>query len=208
MTTYYPRWKPQSFDWFISDPHFKHENIVRLSKRPFQNIQEMDEMLILNWNRCVQPGQKILCLGDVSLTKDRISLDRIFSRLQGDKYLIAGNHDHWLKHEDLHRHWTLLSDIERFTLTHPTTDKGQNVVFSHFPLWTWEGASRGNWMVHGHCHGNADYANTNTTRQDVGVDAVARIVGEYRPISWRELSQVMDKKKYLPVDHHGDKEEM
>ena len=39
--------------FFTSDTHFGHANIIRLCNRPFQNVEEMNEVLIENWNKVV-----------------------------------------------------------------------------------------------------------------------------------------------------------
>ena len=39
--------------FYIADLHLGHSNIIRLSKRPFNNVAEMDNALIDNWNKVV-----------------------------------------------------------------------------------------------------------------------------------------------------------
>lgn len=39
--------------YFTSDLHLGHRNILRLCDRPFASIEEMDEVLMDNWNRKV-----------------------------------------------------------------------------------------------------------------------------------------------------------
>ena len=78
--------------FFTSDLHFGHKNIIQYSGRPYQDVNEMREILILNWNSVVKPINTIFILGDVVMGQREDSLTAI-SRLNGVKFLIPGNHD-------------------------------------------------------------------------------------------------------------------
>ena len=39
--------------FFTSDTHFYHANIINFCKRPFANVETMNEALIENWNAVV-----------------------------------------------------------------------------------------------------------------------------------------------------------
>lgn len=53
--------------WFTSDLHLNHSKIIEYCNRPFSNIEEMNEMLINNWNSVVKPKDIVFCLGDIAL---------------------------------------------------------------------------------------------------------------------------------------------
>ena len=52
--------------WFTSDLHFNHLNILKYEpkSRPFENVAEMNEALIKNWNDRVKPEDTVFVLGD------------------------------------------------------------------------------------------------------------------------------------------------
>lgn len=37
--------------WFVSDLHLAHKNIIKYCSRPFDNVNQMNEILIQNWNK-------------------------------------------------------------------------------------------------------------------------------------------------------------
>lgn len=39
--------------FYIADLHLGHEAVIRMCDRPFSSIDEMDSMLIKNWNSIV-----------------------------------------------------------------------------------------------------------------------------------------------------------
>ena len=55
-------------DWFYSDPHFGHRNIIDYEHRPFRDAEEMNRMLIHRYNRMVKPDDVCLWMGDAFLT--------------------------------------------------------------------------------------------------------------------------------------------
>lgn len=80
--------------YFISDTHFNHKNIIKYCNRPFADVKEMNEILINNWNDTVSQDDTIYHLGDFALGNKEQSLN-IIHELNGNKFLILGNHDKW-----------------------------------------------------------------------------------------------------------------
>ena len=40
-------------NFFTSDLHFGHDNIIRFDHRPFNSVEEMDQIIIERWNKKV-----------------------------------------------------------------------------------------------------------------------------------------------------------
>lgn len=77
--------------WFTADPHYWHDNILKYCNRPYADVEEMNEMLIHNWNSVVAQEDTVYCLGDFSLAFRSVEL--FSNRLLGTKKLVPGNHD-------------------------------------------------------------------------------------------------------------------
>lgn len=77
--------------WYSSDHHFWHANVIRYCNRPFNSVVEMNEALVAKWNAAVKPEDTVYYLGDFSLAFRSVEL--YTRRLNGEKILIAGNHD-------------------------------------------------------------------------------------------------------------------
>ena len=48
--------------FYISDWHYGHANVIAFDNRPFKSLLEMDEALVDRWNAVVSPGD-IVFLG-------------------------------------------------------------------------------------------------------------------------------------------------
>lgn len=89
--------------YFIADPHFGHANMIKLANRPFKNLEEMDKILIKNWNNTVKPEDEIYIIGDFSWYTNLEKINSLLKKLNGKKFLITGNHDHFLKNKNFNR---------------------------------------------------------------------------------------------------------
>jgi calcineurin-like phosphoesterase family protein len=127
--------------WVTSDTHFGHHNIIEYCSRPFEDVDEMDEELIRNWNLCVGKNDIVYHVGDFGLSK-RERLIEIRLRLNGRIVLIKGNHD---------RGRIAMEDIGIYEF-HPNDlliwEGDTSIYFSHVPNFERKGTIH----LYGHVH--------------------------------------------------------
>ena len=192
--------------FFTGDTHFSHKNVIKYCNRPFETAAEMNEKLIENWNKVVTKSDIVYHVGDVAFEKDQDKLDKLLSKLHGEKHLVWGNHDKGLKGSKLLRHFHSLSDIK--TLVVPVT-KGeiishQRIVLCHYAMRVWDQAHYGALQFYGHSHGTLPHM---ANQLDVGVDNASNLLGEYRPFSFEEaiFFAMQQSANEINVDHHFDR---
>lgn len=78
--------------FYTSDLHLGHNNVIEFENRPFKDLDEMDKSIIQKWNNKVSKGDSVYILGDLSFYKGE-KTNEILRQLNGNKYLITGNHD-------------------------------------------------------------------------------------------------------------------
>ena len=83
--------------WFSADFHLSHKNIIKYCNRPFDSIEEMNEVIVQNFNEVVHPGDTIILAGDLCLSHRPATAQKWLKRLNGQKIVLRGNHDHWDK---------------------------------------------------------------------------------------------------------------
>lgn len=188
--------------WFTADLHIGHSAVIRYARRPFANVDEMNEALIKNWNDCVSPKDDIYVLGDLSFC----SLSRTISylsRLNGRKYWIFGNHDKKLRNrEGILQFFEWGKDLTTIKIPDSDAYQGQQrIVLCHYAMRVWDKSHFGTWQLYGHSHGSLP-DDRHSLSMDVGVDNC-----NYRPISYEEIKTKMKLKTWKPIDHHGDRDE-
>jgi calcineurin-like phosphoesterase family protein len=174
--------------WFTSDTHWGHANIIKFCNRPFADITEHDEMLIKNWNDCVQPGDDVYHLGDFALRRDP---QAVFRRLNGNKHLVIGNHDREKRMRQLD--WAWVKDVYYLKLGKRPSER---IWLSHFPHLSWNKSHKGSMHLHGHCHGELP-DDGRSRRADVGVD-----VWDFKPV---HLDTILAFMKDRGPTHHHDR---
>ena len=136
--------------YYISDLHFGHANVIRFDHRPFSGVEEMEEILVMNWNAAVRPGDTVHILGDFCWGKSDEWI-RILRRLNGNKVLILGNHDLSQYPPALRQHFADIKDYKEIE------DNGRRVIMSHYPIMFYKHSNnRKYYMLCGHVHNTAE----------------------------------------------------
>jgi len=169
--------------WYISDTHFSHRNIIRFIKedgtklRNFSTLQEMDDLMIENWNKVVRPKDTIVHLGDVVINRKAL---QILENLNGRKILIRGNHDIFRTKEYL----KFFEEIRGGEVK-----PGVKIIFSHYPIHP--SSLKEGWInVHGHIH------DKNVLLENREIDyrffnlSIEKM--DYKPIEWNELLKLIE----------------
>jgi calcineurin-like phosphoesterase family protein len=131
--------------WFISDTHFFHHNILTFEtgRKEFSCLDDMHETIIERWNAHIKPKDIVHHLGDVTFRYDG-PFNELMSRLNGEKYLLLGNHDK-LQNGSLQR-W-----FQRVDLWSGKRFQKYGFVTSHIPL-RYDQLRNVRINVHGHTH--------------------------------------------------------
>jgi calcineurin-like phosphoesterase family protein len=154
--------------WVISDTHFLHTNIVKYQNRP----KNHNQLMFYNWNSLVDKKDIVIHCGDLSAGVGSVKngyykLKKICNNLNGKKYLIGGNHDHFSKKQYLELGFELIGDIGDFDnylfchyppiLDKYTKDYQKPIINKLIELWE-SGNYKG--IIHGHQHSRKiDYKN-------------------------------------------------
>lgn len=189
--------------WFMSDLHYNHENVIKFNRRPFENVKEMNWHIEQELITKVGPGDILFDMGDLFWKTDETTMKNVISLASPKEwYKILGNHDNYnvYRKSYIGTLFTLLSDILEINVDH----EGRNyrLTLCHYPMISWNGKARGTLMIHGHCHGNIDNINTESTdlRVDVGFDgALAKKTGSFL-ISFEDILEYMKEKASGSLD--------
>jgi len=172
-------------NFYTSDHHFGHKAIIQLCKRPFTDIDEMNKILIENWNSKVTDNDTVYHLGDMFYKCSSGKRRTILESLKGKIVFIKGNHDY---KEINTTKWRFVDVRDLFMIKDEFINR--KIFMCHYPMENWYGRRRGTYLLHGDSHGNSLL--TNTTEQlriDVGVDC-----HNYQLLSSYDIENLMAKK--------------
>lgn len=177
--------------WFTADLHLGHARIIELANRPFSSVEEMDETLIARWNERVARGDRVFVVGDFAFDSNM----KYLPRLNGQKSLVLGNHDHryrWLEAQG-RSEWLTVESLKHLTV------EETKIALCHYALRVWAGSHHGAIHLYGHSHGNLP---GDSQSCDVGVDC-----WDFRPVSLDEIkARLATLPKRFEPDHHQPRE--
>jgi calcineurin-like phosphoesterase family protein len=152
-------------------------------------MEEHEEWLIKEvWNKWIQRKHVVYILGDLSFA-NRAGTEKFINRLNGEKFMILGNHD---KSAAGLPQFTQITQIKDYTFS----QFGLNIhiVLAHYPLASWNRKPHGAWHLYGHVHGRYKLPGL---AFDVGIDnsEIHQFPGGgWRPINLYEVCQIMQDK--------------
>ena len=174
--------------FYTSDTHFSSERALNLSKRPFNNIQEMDWKLIENWNKIIHINDTVYHLGDFG------SLWPL-QYLNGKIILILGNYEKKIIKENPNIYNELKNNF--YKIYEEPIIINNKYILCHEPLdglylYNKEKINNKNiFVLFGHIHGRQKIKKFGI---DVGIDA-----NNYFPISENDINfykKAIDEKLY------------
>lgn len=141
-------------NYFISDTHFFHGNVIKFDKRPWETEDKMRKEMLKKWNAKVAPSDTVYILGDY-IWKTQDEKIEWAKQLNGKKRLIFGNHDfkngsH--KYRDL---FESIKDYEEITIPYNSPDgliEHQQVILSHYYHPFYNKHRYGGIHLYGHSH--------------------------------------------------------
>ena len=71
--------------YFTADMHFGHRAIITMQNRPFESVEEMDKVLLQNYNAVVQKDDTVYILGDICHHMKIEDADNLIKKLNGKK---------------------------------------------------------------------------------------------------------------------------
>ncbi|RAK45945.1 hydrolase [Macrococcus epidermidis] len=165
--------------YFISDTHFYHKNIAESRGL---TVEEMNTLMINNWNNIVNEDDEVYILGDLFYRATIEQANEILNNLNGTKHLVIGNHDkHYLKRKEFNKHhFKTIKDIIEFNY------EGYHFFLCHYPVIDWNRKHYGSIHLYGHIHDNISYESILGPQSiNVSVELI-----EYTPIS---INKIIEK---------------
>ena len=189
--------------FFTSDLHFGHENVLRFDNRPFETVAEMDEELMKRWNAKVDKGDLVYILGDMIWRASTNEAPVLLRKLNGQKILIKGNHDRFIKNAAAKKELAAVKDYDDICVKLEDGTQ-RRCILSHYFMPFYIGHRYSAIHLHGHSH------NTEESLEEKHITAYLRAKGynlevynvgcmywNYEPVT---LDEILQKEGYKYVE--------
>ncbi len=127
--------------FFTSDTHFGQQRTLELSKRPFENLDEMNETMVFLWNQHIGDNDTVYHLGDFGEPE-------FVEQLNGNIVMVPGNYDNSRIKKQLENKGVEFLG-KKNTMGISKSGKKVSVDLVHEPL----NADWKNFTLFGHVHG-------------------------------------------------------
>jgi len=178
----------EQLNYFASDWHMCHKNILKYDKRPFSSLDEMHEIIISNYNNTVKENDNFYFLGDFCFD-DRFT-EVYLSQLKGNLFFIKGNHDKNHTIKLYKKYGTYLGEQTKIRIDN------QEIVLNHFSMRVWDKNHHGAFHLYGHSHGALE-DNPYGKSMDVGC-----MIHNYTPLEFEQIKNIMLTREIKVIDHH------
>lgn len=165
---------------YIGDTHFGHRAVLNHDRRPFESIEEHDQILIKCWNGRVENDDDVYIVGDFAYKNDNPA-EWYLRQLRGRKHLVIGNHD-----SELLRNSVAMGYFQSVDKMMAISDCTRRVILCHYPLAEWSGFFRGSYHVYGHIHAQMNDAAIYMRNHERALNAGC-MINNYTPASLDEL---------------------
>ena len=180
-------------NYFSTDWHLAHKNILRFDNRPFRSIEEHDEKIIKNTMKLLKPGDNFYYLGDFVFKNKRYteSILQTLVSSGANLYFIKGNHDKDDTVALYIKYGIYLGEQKKIRVGE------QEIILNHFKMLIWDKSHHGSWHLYGHSHGDAEHYVVGKS-MDVAIN-----IHNYHPIEFVEIKKILDARILHTIDHHN-----
>lgn len=170
--------------FFTADTHFNHSNIIEFCNRPFKNAEEMNEVLITNWNSKITDEDIVYHLGDFGYGE----LGTILDRLRGKIYYIYSQEHSHERAVLAYKHY--FAEMSPFVTISLKKEYDVYLTLCHYQMAKWPKSHYNHWHLFAHSHNRATPIGKS---HDAGVDG-----NNFFPYSLPEIAKIMDDRPDNP----------
>lgn len=182
-----------------SDIHFCHDNIIKYCNRPFATSEEMNAKIIEKWNKVVSFDDDVYILGDFALIREENHENKfkklvyLTQSLNGNKYLLFGNHDYFSIDEYKEAGF---KDVYQGILEIQLNKHWWNMC--HYEMTFWNNSHRGSYHLFGHEHWPYQIVPKHSVYEEMKWSErkynVCMDANGYKPVNINELVKILDER--------------